>query len=74
MALQCSILKKKCYNIFLVVEVFFVMRRYEVEESNGTVKVCLTLEGILERNVLIMLSTRDGTAFGKCLHYLTTKL
>ena len=50
------------------------MRRYEVEESNGTVKVCLTLEGILERNVLIMLSTRDGTAFGKCLHYLTTKL
>ena len=50
------------------------MRRYEVEESNGTVKVCLRLKGILERDVLIMLSTTDGTAFGKCLHYFNSQV
>ena len=42
------------------------MDLYEVDEDEGNVTVCAQLlEGILERNVTVYLSTGNLTAFGK---------
>lgn len=36
-----------------------------VEEGDGSVRVCVTLTGTLERNVVVTLDTEDGTAMGE---------
>ena len=39
---------------------------YSVNEGNGTVEVCLLIiEGVLEREVVVTLSTSDGSAVGE---------
>ena len=36
-----------------------------VEESAGPVEVCVSLSGILERDVVVTLDTENGSALGK---------
>lgn len=39
---------------------------YSVEESEGQVTICVTLvEANIERNLVVILSTNDGTAEGE---------
>ena len=37
-----------------------------VMEGAGTVQVCVTLTGSLERNVVVSVATQDVTALGEC--------
>ncbi len=37
---------------------------YSVSEETGFIEVCVVLEGIIERNVGMELTTDDGTATG----------
>ena len=39
---------------------------YTVNENNGSVTVCIRLEGDLERSVIVNLTTLSITAQGKC--------
>ena len=50
--------------LILAVVVSFIRVRQEAMESDKTVEVCLELEGFLERNISVTLSTIDGTALG----------
>ena len=38
---------------------------YPVDESDGTVEVCVVLTGKTERNVCVTISTGDGSAIGR---------
>ena len=38
---------------------------YTVDESDGTVEVCVVLNGTIERNVSVTISTSDGSAIGR---------
>ena len=41
---------------------------FVLPESAGTVEVCaVLLDGELERDVIVTLSTSDGSAIGKCI-------
>ena len=53
-------------NIVDVVPVGFELPEYAVGESIGSVLVCVRANGQLGRPKLLMLSTADGTAIGKC--------
>ena len=39
---------------------------YTVNENNGSVTVCIRLEGDLERSAMVNLTTLSDTALGKC--------
>ena len=39
---------------------------YTINENNGSVTVCIRLEGDLERSVMVNLTTLSDTAQGKC--------
>ena len=44
---------------------------YTVNENNGSVTVCIRLEGDLERSAMVNLTTLSDTAQGKhCVHYI----
>jgi len=53
------------------VEVSFQQTVYTVMGSGDIVEVCVTLAGVLERNVTIILSTSDGSAVCKLCHRYT---
>ena len=38
---------------------------YTVDESDGTVEVCVVLTGTIERNVSVTISTSDGSTIGR---------
>ena len=48
-------------------EVSFAQDSYTVSEGNGSVQVCVSLTGIIEREVLVQLTFEDGTATGDTL-------
>ncbi len=50
--------------IFLVIDARVLQSVYSVSEDNGFIEVCVVLDGIIERNVEMELSTDDGTATG----------
>ena len=39
---------------------------YTVNENNGSITVCIRLEGDLERSVMVNLTTPSNTAQSKC--------
>ena len=48
----------------LVVQVGFENTSYLVAEDAGSVSVCVTVTGQLARDIVVTLSTADGTAIG----------
>ncbi len=51
-------------SLFLVVEVRLEQLEYSVSEDDGFVEGCVVLDGEIERNVQVELSTEDVTATG----------
>ena len=51
----------------LVVQVGFENSSYLVAEDTGPVSVCVTITGQLARDIVVTLSTADGSAIGKSL-------
>ena len=45
-------------------EVSFAQDSYTISEGNGSVHVCASLTGMIEREVLVQLTFEDGTAIG----------
>ena len=43
-------------------EVGFVESSYTVNESSGSVSVCIDISGLIERNITVLLSTMDDEA------------
>lgn len=61
-----------CY-FWLGVVIDFEQPEYSVNERNGTIEVCAVIvEGNLQRNITVTLTTRDGRAIGKVLMYSQT--
>ena len=53
-------------TLFAVVTIGIEDPEIEVDEDAGTAEVCVrVLAGELSRNVIVTLSTSDGTAFGE---------
>ena len=51
------------FHIATEVDVGFAESSYTVRENNGSVSVCINISGaILERNITVLLSTRDDEA------------
>lgn len=55
--------------IILGVNVSLKQRNYSSNENVGFVEVCVLLDGSIERNVEIELSTINDTAKGKVLNF-----
>ena len=49
-----------------MVNILLQQETYTVNENNGSVTVCIRLEGDLERSAIINLTTLSDTAQGKC--------
>ena len=52
--------------LFVVVQVGFTQSTFPVSEADGSVTMCTGISGaVLDRNVTVLLSTRDNTAICK---------
>ena len=49
-------------NIYTDVEVGFVESSYTVNESSGSVSVCIDISDLVERDITVLLSTMDDEA------------
>lgn len=47
--------------------VSFQQDTYTIIEGDGEVEVCVVLDGVINRDVAVELSTQDGTAGGQIL-------
>jgi len=54
-------------SMILVVQVGFENSSYLAAEDAGSVSVCVTITGQLVRDIVVTLSTADGSAMGKSL-------
>ena len=52
------------FIIITVVTAFLDEDGYTVSEADGALEVCVILDGFIDREVTIILSTVDGTAIG----------
>lgn len=61
-----------CVNIdfFAAACVNFSQSVYEVQESSGSVEICVDVDGILEDYLTVYLFTIPGTATGKPIQFL----
>ena len=50
--------------IFIVVTAFLDEDGYTASEIVGTLEICIVLDGFIDREVTVNLSTVDGTAIG----------
>ena len=56
-----------------MVTAFLDKDEYTVSEVEGTIEVCVILDGFIDREVTVNLSTVDGTAIGIiCIHVCKT--
>lgn len=62
--LQLVIIKHKLLSFSTVVLVEFDPRSYAVNESSGSVSVCVRVNGQLARNVVVRVQTGDISATG----------
>ena len=53
------------FTLSAVLTASTIFRSYIVPERNESFEACVVLEGLIERNVIINLSTADGSASGK---------
>ena len=52
------------FIIFIVVTAFLDEDGYTVSEVDGALEVCVVLDGFIDREVTVNLSTVNGTAIG----------
>ena len=52
------------HKIFIVVTAFLDEDEYTVSEADGALEVCVVLDGFIDREVTVNLSTVDETAIG----------
>ena len=52
------------FVIFIDLTAFLGEDQYTVSEVVGTLEVCIVLDGFIDREVTVNLSTIDGTAIG----------
>ena len=56
-----------CVFLFLVVSIGFDQSAYDIFENERLVNVTIVLNGLISRDVVVTLNTRDGTAMCKSI-------
>ncbi len=56
---------RSSYSLHSAVNVALEMSDYRVSEDDGSVRVCASLEGELERSIIVNITTGDVSALGE---------